>query len=155
MRTSNYSRTITVKNNSNAAYHALTKGIENWWTKPDAPISTLGDQAKFSFPPGNGYWVFEATILEPSKRVEMRCVEALHLHEGMPKEIEQEWLGTVVNWEITPKGEETDIHIEHIGLVPTLHCYGICEAGWDMFFVDSLQAYLDTGVGNPHRSVEM
>lgn len=151
MNAENYTRTITVKNTQKAAYQALTGGIENWWTKPDTPLTILGDRAKFAFPPGKSFWTFEATELKPGKRVEMRCVEALHLHEGQPKEIEQEWLGTTVIWDIIPDGDKTDIRIEHIGLVPTLHCYEICEAGWDMFFVDSLKAYLDTGVGRPHK----
>jgi len=28
--------------------------------------------------------------------------------------------------------------------------FEICESGWDYFFVDSLKAYLNTGVGLPH-----
>jgi len=152
MSTPNYTRTITVRNTSNAAYRALTSGIESWWTKPDTPLTRVGDRAKFTFPPGKSFWTFEATLLKPVERVEMRCVEALHLHEGQPKEIEQEWLGTTVIWDIIPNGDETDIRVEHIGLVPTLLCYEICEAGWDMFFVDSLKAYLDTGTGHPHQS---
>ncbi len=151
MTTDNYSRTITVNNSPAAAYEALTTGIENWWTKPDSPISKLGDQAKFTFPPGKSFWTFEATALKPNERVEMQCVEALHLHEGQPKKIEQEWLGTKVIWQIRSNGEATDIQIEHVGLTPSLHCYDVCQAGWDLFFVDSLKAYLNTGVGNPHR----
>lgn len=150
MSTQNYSRIISVKNTPSAAYAALTTDIEHWWTKPDSPISHEGNKAKFTFPPGKSYWTFRATHLTPNKRVEMKCVEALHLHEGQPKAIEQEWLGTTVVWEITPAGDETRIHIEHIGLIPTLHCYDVCEAGWDMFFVDSLKDYLDTGKGKPH-----
>lgn len=152
MSAPNYTRTITVKNTPDAAYRALTGGIENWWTKPDTPLTSLGDRAKFSFPPGKSFWTFEATVLTPNERVEMRCVEALHLHEGQPKEIEKEWLGTRVIWEIIPNGDETDIRVEHMGLVPTLHCYEVCEAGWDLFFVASLKAYLDTGIGHPHKS---
>lgn len=130
----------------------MTVGIENWWTKPDAPLIKLGDRAKFTFPPGKSYWTFEVTLLEPHERIEMTCVEAAHLHEGQPKEIELEWLGTKVIWEISLKGDETDIRIERVGLVPTLLCYDICEAGWDLFFVDSLKTYLNTGVGRPHNA---
>lgn len=152
MSTQNYLRTITVSATPIEAFQALTVGIENWWTKPDFPLTKSGDRAKFTFPPGKSYWTFEATLLIPHERIELTCVEAAHLHEGQPKEIEQEWLGTKVIWEITPKGNGTEICIEHVGLDPTLRCYDICEAGWDLFFVDSLKAYLDTGVGRPHNA---
>ena len=151
MNTKNYSRTISVNTTPDKVYQALTADIEHWWTKPDAPLTSVGDQAKFTFRPGKTFWIFEATQLQPGKRVEMQCVKALHLHDAMPKVIEQEWLGTKVIWEIILNGSHTDIRIEHIGLVPSLHCYEICEAGWDMFFVDSLKLYLNTGVGKPHQ----
>ena len=152
MSEQNYVRTIKANATAEKAYWALTEGMHEWWTTPDAQMTKLGDRSKFSFPPGNGYWVFEATTLEPGKRVEMICVEALHLHEGMPKEIETEWLDTRVRWDIQSTDEGVEIRIEHNGLVPSLHCYEICEAGWDMFFVESLQAFLETGVGKPHRA---
>jgi len=152
MPNQNYKRTITVSAPAEKAFWALTEGMHEWWTKPDAPMKSVGDRSKFTFPPGSGYWTFEATTLEPGKCVEMLCVEALHLHEGMPKEIETEWLNTRVRWDIETKGDQTEIRVEHDGLVPGLHCYEICEAGWDMFFVDSLQAFLDKGVGAPHRA---
>ncbi|MEP2990049.1 MAG: SRPBCC domain-containing protein [Parasphingorhabdus sp.] len=151
MTSQNYKRTISVKADPQKAFWALTEGMHEWWTTPDRPMLKLGDRSKFTFPPGKGYWTFEATVLEAKKRVEMVCVDALHLHEGMPKEIETEWLDTRVRWNIVWNGKTTDITVEHYGLVPTLHCYEICEAGWNLFFVGSLQAFLDTGTGKPHR----
>lgn len=150
MNNEHYSRNITVSADPINAYHALTSGIEYWWTKPNTPLNTVGDQAKFSFSPGKSYWIFEAIKLIPNSRVELLCIDAMHLHEGLPKEIEKEWLGTKVVFSIEDKGKETVIHFEHIGLNAKLLCYGVCEAGWDFFFLDSLKEYLDTGIGKPH-----
>jgi hypothetical protein len=150
MNTQGYSRVITVKNTPEAVYEALTAGIEHWWTKPDKPLLKVGDQAKFTFPPGKSFWTFEATVLISEKYVEMTCVDALHLHEGQPKEIEKEWLNTKVMWKIIPQGEYTEIHFTHLGLMPSLLCYEVCQEGWDFFFTDSLKAYLSNGIGMPH-----
>ncbi|MEO1244130.1 MAG: SRPBCC domain-containing protein [Pseudomonadota bacterium] len=150
MNAENYSRTITVRNTASAAFDALTTGFEYWWTKPDKPIQSPGDQAKFTFPPGKSYWTFKAMQLEQDKRIELVCTDALHLHEGKPEEIRTEWLGTRVVWDIRSTGGTTEITLEHHGLVPTLLCYDICEAGWDFFFLDSLKSYLETGTGKPH-----
>lgn len=152
MNDQNYSRTITVSATPQQAYWALTEGMHEWWTKPDAPMLQVGDKSKFTFPPGESYWTFEAVSLVPSEKVEMVCIAALHLHEGQPKEIETEWLNTRVAWTIQPSGDQTKIHVEHHGLIPVLHCYEICQMGWDFFFVKSLAAFLDTGVGQPHRA---
>lgn len=151
MSNSNYTRTISVNASPETAYAAVTTGFANWWTIPDKTIQRVGDQANFMFPPGDSYWTLEAVKLDPGTRVEMVCVDAYHLHEGLPPEVEKEWLGTRIVWSIAGKDGHTDITVEHQGLVPSLNCYEVCEAGWDFFFVSSLKAYLDTGIGQPHH----
>lgn len=154
MSDTNYSRTITVAASAEEAYQALTQGFEFWWTKPDQPITTVGDQATFAFPPGAGYWTFQATDLRPGQYVEMVCVEAHHVSDGMPKAIEKEWLGSKVMWHIIETDGQIEIRFEHRGLNPNLLCYDVCTIGWDYFFVGSLKAYLDTGAGKPHGTEE-
>jgi len=150
MSNQSYQKTIVVKANTERVFAALTRNIEYWWTKPDNAIVKEGDKAKFTFPPGRSYWTFEATSLTPNQ-VKLRCVDALHLHEGMPSAIETEWLGSQLIFNMTQKGQSTQIDFEHQGLIPQLHCYEVCENGWDYFFLESLQHYLDTGTGSPHR----
>lgn len=146
----NYKKSITVNAGAANAFDAVTRHVDRWWTRPDQPLLQIGDRAKFTFPPGQSYWTFELTRADEPTQVEWTCVEALHLHEGQPKEIETEWLGTRVLWHITEIADGTRVDIEHIGLTASLLCYDICEAGWDMFFLSSLQQYLDTGKGQPH-----
>ena len=145
-----YEKSIRVRAGKNDAFDALTTGFENWWTKPDKEIKNVGDWAKFTFPPGKSFWTFEAKALVPGAFVALECVDALHLHEGQPKEIETEWLGTQVIWRLEETQGGTAIHFKHDGLVESLHCFGICEAGWDFFFLRSLKAFLDNGTGMPH-----
>ncbi len=151
MSDKNYQRAITVDAPPEDVYLALTTGYEHWWTTPDKPIQKVGDVSKFGFSGKHGYWTFKATVLTP-ERVELVCVDALHLLEGEPKEVETEWLDTKVIWEIVQRSEKTIIRFEHDGLNPNLLCYDICEAGWDLFFVDSLKAYLDTGIVKPFQA---
>ncbi|MBV1909776.1 MAG: SRPBCC domain-containing protein [Kangiellaceae bacterium] len=146
----NYKRSISVSNNSNNTYQALTHGIEHWWTKPDSAIKKVGDKAKFCFPPGRSYWTFEAEELLQDKKVVLKCVDAYHLHQGQPSAIETEWLDSRLIWKLTEVEGQTTVEFEHEGLTQSLYCYDICEDGWDHFFVLSLQQYLDTGKGMPH-----
>lgn len=151
MTAPSYTKSIDVQADPSAAFKAVTHGVAGWWTRPDKPLANVGDRAKFTFPPGVSYWTFELTGMEEPGRVEWTCVDALHIHEGQPKEIETEWLNTKVFWNITKNGEGSRIEMRHQGLTPELLCYEICEAGWDMFFLGSLKQYLDTGQGKPHQ----
>ncbi len=152
MKNDNYKRTITVDASLEDVYVALTTGYANWWTPCDREFNKVGDRIKFTFPPNVSYWTFEARILEPNRFVELRCVEAYHKISDKPDASETEWLGSTVLWKIKSHAEQTKIHFTHYGLTPELDCYDVCESGWDMFFVDSLKSYLDTGVGKPHQT---
>ena len=146
-----YSRTISTKASKEVVFDALTAGFSHWWTTPEGTITGVGDCAKFIFPPGISYWTFEALELKPAKSVTLKCVEAFHIHEGQPKGSEDEWLGSLIHWQIEDKDGLNHIHMKHVGLGPALACYDICERGWNHFFGISLQAFLDTGTGMPHR----
>ncbi|WP_068410804.1 SRPBCC domain-containing protein [Labrenzia sp. OB1] len=148
MNGQNYKKSIRVNATKEAVFSALTGGIDKWWTSEAGKFEKLGDVAKFGFAGRDSYWSFKAMKLDPDL-IEWECVEALHIHNGLPGEVEKEWLGTRTVWAIEEKDGVTDIQLEHQGLTPDLHCYEICEAGWDMFFLDSLKAYLDTGIGKP------
>jgi hypothetical protein len=54
-----------------------------------------------------------------------------------------------MTFELTPKGEGTELSFRHAGLVPQLECYGNCSAGWTQVLA-SLVAYVDTGEGHPY-----
>lgn len=152
MNTENYTASFLTAASSATCYRAATCNYDKWWTAPDRALKAVGDQAKFTFAPGQSYWAFEATRLEPNSHIEMTCVDALHIHEGQPKEIETEWLGTTLTWDFVPDGNQTRVTMVHAGLTPQLLCYDVCQAGWDFFFRDSLKAYLETGQGKPHTA---
>jgi len=145
-----YTREISVSNTPTAAYRALTKEFDKWWTIHCNPISEPGDRITFRF--GPTCWVMRANSLIPDNYVEPECTEAHHIHEGLPSSIINEWEGTMLKWQIQPQGDETKIVFIHDGLMPSLNCYEVCEQGWDYFFVNSLKQYLDTGAGSPFEN---
>jgi hypothetical protein len=147
MVANSYTREIVVSNTPSAAYRALTSEFDKWWTSSSRPVNAVGDTVTFKF--DTTYWTMRATKLVHEKSVELECVEAHHVHEGLPASIRKEWEGTELKWNIQQQGDETKISFIHEGLVPSLDCYEICEIGWDHFFVNSLKNYLDTGEGNP------
>ena len=150
MECTNYRCDITTKASVESIYRALTTEFDRWWTAPDMPIKRVGDVARFGFPPMESYWTFKAVELVPNKLVVLSCIDAYHLHEGMPDKSKTEWLDTQIVWSIESGEQLNSLHFEHRGLAPDLLCYEVCSAGWDFFYRQSLQEYLDTGVGRPH-----
>jgi len=142
-----YTREIIVSNTPSAAYRALTSEFNKWWTDSSDPVTAEGDTVMFRFDPT--YWTMRATKLMPDINVELECIEAHHIHEGLPASIRKEWEGTKLKWNIQQQEDNTKISFVHEGLVPSLDCYEICEMGWDHFFVNSLKNYLDGGEGDP------
>ena len=152
MVANSYTREIVVSNTPSAAYLALTSEFDKWWTASSSPVNAVGDTVTFRFDTTD--WTMRATKLVHEKSVELECVEAHHVHEGLPASIRKEWEGTKLKWNIQQQGNKTKISFVHEGLVPSLDCYEICEMGWDHFFVNSLKNYLDRGEGNPGDSYE-
>lgn len=146
----NYTSEIVVTNTAEAAYQALTTGFDKWWTTDCNPISKIEDKITFRF--GSTYWIMRANSLIPDKFVELECIEAHHVHDGLPSLILNEWKDTKLKWSIQKQEEKTKIILVHEGLIPSLECYEACEQGWDYFFVNSLKQYLDTGKGSPFKN---
>jgi len=148
----NYTREIVVSTTPGEAFKALTTGFNEWWTTDCNSVVDIGDEITFKFKPS--YWVMRASNLVPGKLVELDCIEAHHVHDGLPISILNEWKGSKLQWKIQRQELETKIRFVHEGLVPSLECYEVCEQGWDYFFVNSLKQYLDTGKGFPFEYQE-
>ena len=83
----------------------------------------------------------------PEKKVVWHVVES-HIHFVADK---TEWNGTNVVFEITRKGDNTELRFTHVGLVPAIQCYGDCVGAWGFYINDSLRNLITKGKGQPNR----
>lgn len=151
--TKNYDESIHVSASQEACFQALATQMDKWWTQStEGSLVKVGDTVTVRFPPDYGFWTFEAIALEGPHRIEVLCIDAHHKVDGQPKEIDQEWLGTRIIWNIKPAGEKTEVRMIHDGLTPSLKCWEICLDGWSHFFKGSLQAFLNGGDPTPHSA---
>lgn len=60
-----------------------------------------------------------------------------------------EWKNTDIMFEISKKGDKTEVHFTHIGLVPGYECYEVCFDGWSAA-ISSLRELITTGKGQPN-----
>jgi hypothetical protein len=61
-----------------------------------------------------------------------------------------EWNGTDVVFEIATKGNQTELRFTHVGLTPTVECYGKCAGAWGFYINESLKGLITTGKGDPN-----
>jgi hypothetical protein len=61
-----------------------------------------------------------------------------------------EWVGTKIIFEISGKGDKTQLVFTHEGLVPEYECYEICQDAWTGYIQNSLRDLITTGKGKPN-----
>jgi hypothetical protein len=62
-----------------------------------------------------------------------------------------EWNGTDIVFEITRKGDKTELRFTHVGLGPAIECYGKCAGAWGFYINESLRNLIATGRGDPNE----
>ncbi|MEO6668979.1 MAG: SRPBCC domain-containing protein [Ferruginibacter sp.] len=61
-----------------------------------------------------------------------------------------EWKDTKISFEISKKGDKTQLIFTHFGLVPANECYDICSDAWGNYITGSLKSLIETGKGKPN-----
>lgn len=132
-----------------AVYAALTTpaGLRGWWTS-DCDVSTaIGGTLRFRF--GAHWKAMRIERLDPDREVRWACTEA-HIDMAQFRRTD-EWIGTQIIFRLSPLGGgRSRVDFEHVGLVPTFECWGVCNDGWH-HFLGSLRQFTETGRGTPYE----
>ena len=145
----NYSCEVAIFAPASKVYAALTtpEGLKGWWTGTCEVRIGVGAKSAFRF--GETYNVMLTEKLTPDQEVVWRCLEQFHKADGLRRA--DEWAATTLRFRLGGSSPSaTVLHFEHVGLVPQLECYQICEHGWNHFLKESLKKYVETGRGAPY-----
>lgn len=143
-----FQQTLTVAASSADVYAALSTmdGVRGWWSQDSDGSSAVGGTIHFRF--GTCFNDMRVERLEPGREVRWHCTRAHTVGDAVRNE--GEWVGTELVFHLSEAGPgKTRIAFQHIGLVPSLECYGMCLKGW-AHFLNSLQQYVETGEGTPY-----
>src|SRR5208282_5497666 len=140
----NYTTTFTV-DKSHAEVFAAINNVRGWWSgEIDGPTDTLG--AEFTYRYHDLHRSYQKiTELGPGKKI------VWHMSDAKINFVKQkdEWNGTDVVFEIAKKDGKTELRFTHVGLRPTIECYGKCAGAWGFYIKDSLRSLIETGKGDP------
>lgn len=145
-----YQKSINVGNPASEVYVAITEHIQDWWSDDfSGAAAKKGDQYHIAF--GETRKTFEIVEASPDQQVVWLCLKAYIDKDELTKK--DEWVGTRLIWTITSDDHRTTLTILHEGLNKSFECYDLCEPAWD-YFMESLQAFLTTGIGTPYHKKE-
>ena len=137
----NYHKAITVAASPADTMKKISE-VNGWW-KQDFTGSAQNLNDQFTVPFGDPAYVdFVVSELVPNKRVVWKVLDCY-----LPWfENKKEWNGTEVVFELSEKDGRTSIDFTHVGLVPAIECYQVCEKGWNGH-VDTLARFINEGKG--------
>jgi Activator of Hsp90 ATPase homolog 1-like protein len=130
-------------------FDAINK-VRGWWSEEiDGDTDRLGAEFRFHHKDLHRS-TQKITEFVPDKRV------VWHVVDGQINFVKDttEWDGTDIVFDIARKGGKTELRFTHVGLVPTIECYGGCSGAWGFYVNQSLQSLIAIGKGDPARKEE-
>jgi hypothetical protein len=145
MATKNYTTAYTVEQSPEQVFAAINN-VRGWWSgEIDGPTDKLGGEFTYHYQDLHRS-TQKITELVPGKKVVWRIVDA----EINFVNDKAEWNGTDVVFEIATKGNKTELRFTHVGLTPTIECYGKCAGAWGFYINESLKSLITTCKGDPN-----
>jgi hypothetical protein len=136
MKTSDFTATILVDQTPEEAFAAINN-VRGWWTgEPGIEGSTdkLNDEFTYDYKPYH-YSKQKIAELIPGKKIVWLVTDSnINFVED-----KNEWTDTKIIFEITKKGDKTEVCFTHVGLVPGVECYGSCSNAWGSYINGSLR----------------
>jgi uncharacterized protein YndB with AHSA1/START domain len=145
MTNRNYTTTVSVDQSPKRVFDAITN-VRGWWSGDiDGHTDKLGAEFTYRYQDLHRS-TQKITEFVPGKQV------VWHVSNGKINFVEDkdEWNGTDIFFEIAKKGDKTELRFTHVGLVPTIECYGKCAGAWGYYINESLRDLITTGKGDPN-----
>jgi uncharacterized protein YndB with AHSA1/START domain len=145
MKNQNYTASFTVDQSPKEVFDAINH-VRGWWSEE---IEGRTDRA-------GAEWTYrykdvhhcKMKIIEfiPGQKVVWLVVDN---HFNFTKD-KTEWKGTKVIFEISKKGNKTEVRFTHQGLVPQYECFEVCSDAWGSYMKGSLRNLITKGKGQPN-----
>lgn len=145
MKDHNFTTAFTVGQTPEAAFAAITN-VRGWWSEEiEGRTDKLGAEFTYQFRDIHRCKMKIAELV-PGKKVVWRVLDN---HFNFTKDT-TEWTGDDIIFDVSRKGDKTEVRFTHVGLVPEYECYDACSDGWGTYIKGSLRDLIVTGKGQPN-----
>jgi hypothetical protein len=124
---------------------AAINNVRGWWSGDiDGSTDKLGDEFTYRYQDIH-YSRQRITESSPAKRVVWLVLDSyLNFVEDAT-----EWTGTEVTFDISRRGDQTELRFAHVGLAAH-ECFDVCSSAWGTYINGSLRSLITTGQGRPN-----
>jgi hypothetical protein len=146
MNNQDFTATISVDKTPKEAFDAINN-VRGWWSENiEGGTEKLGDEFTYRYKDVHRCRMKLVEVI-PDKRVVWLVLDNYFNFT----EDKTEWKGTKVIFEVSKKGEKTEIRFTHLGLVPEYECFNVCSNAWGSYINGSLRSLIATGKGQPNQ----
>ena len=145
MNNHNFTTTYLVDQTPEQAFNAINH-VRGWWSEEiEGSTDKLGDEFTYHYKDVHRCKM-KITEVIPGKKVVWRVLENYFNFI----EDKNEWKDTEISFEISRKGNKTEVRFTHVGLVPEYECFDVCSNAWGSYINGSLRSLITTGEGKPN-----
>lgn len=142
----NFTTAFSVDQTPEEAFAAINH-VRGWWSEEiEGSTSKCGDEFTYRYQDAHRCRL-KITDFVPGKRVVWRVLDNYFNFT----EDKTEWTGTEISFEISRKGQKTEVRFAHLGLVPEYECFEVCSNAWGSYINGSLKSLITAGKGKPNR----
>ncbi|NII27682.1 SRPBCC domain-containing protein [Pseudoflavitalea sp. X16] len=145
MATKDFTTTFVVDQTPEQVFNAINN-VRGWWSE-EVEGSTDKLNAEFNYHYKDVHVSkMKITELIPGKKVAWLVLEN---YFDFTKD-KNEWKDNKIIFDITQKGNQTQLQFTQVGLVPAYECYDICRDAWTNYINNSLRSLITTSKGQPN-----
>lgn len=145
MENKNFTTTIIVDATPAKVFEAI-QNVRGWWSEEiEGDTNNLNDEFNYHYKDIHSCKI-KLTEATPGKKMVWLVLDN---YFSFTKD-KNEWIGTKIIFEISVKGNQTQMQFTHEGLVPAYECYDACVNGWTQYIQQSLVSLITTGKGQPN-----
>ena len=142
----NFTTGFSIEQTPEEVFNAINN-VRGWWSEEiEGRTSELGDEFTYHYKDVHRCRI-KITELIPGKKVVWRVLDNYFKFTAD----KSEWRDTEISFEIAKKGDNTEVHFAHLGLVPEYECFDVCSNAWGSYINGSLRSLIATGRGKPNQ----
>ena len=146
MTNQDFTTTFSVDQSPEKVFNAITN-VRGWWSEEiEGATDKLGAEFIYHYEDVHRCKM-KITEFVPGERIVWLVLDNYFNFT----EDKTEWKDTQVIFEVSRKGDKSEIRFTHLGLVPEYECFNVCSNAWGSYMNGSLRSLITTGKGQPNQ----